>query len=80
MPLEIVKSLANSERPKCDIEFIDIQNDRLFTSSEGGNVKVRRGTRVAAGPSYNFSRLCTLLEVFKVQIFFEFDCLPTEKM
>ncbi|EFX88845.1 hypothetical protein DAPPUDRAFT_304793 [Daphnia pulex] len=40
MPLEIVKSLANSERPKCDIEFIDIQNDRLFTSSEGGNVKI----------------------------------------
>ena len=41
MPLEIVKKLADSERPKCDIEFIDIQNDRLFTSSEGGNVKVK---------------------------------------
>lgn len=41
MPLEIAKMVADSERSKCDIEFIDVTNDRLFSSSEGGNVKVR---------------------------------------
>lgn len=40
MPLEIAKMVADSERLKCDIEFIDVTNDRLFSSSEGGNVKV----------------------------------------
>ena len=41
MPLELVKELAESERPQCDIEFIDVNKDRLFTSSEEGKVKVR---------------------------------------
>lgn len=40
MPLEIVKEVAETERLQCDIEFIDIYKDRLFTTSDGGKVKV----------------------------------------
>lgn len=40
MPLEIVKEVAEPHRPQCDIEFIEVQNDRLFSSSDGGKIKV----------------------------------------
>ncbi len=34
---------------------------------------------VEAGPSYSQKIILVLLKVFKVQIFFEFDCFPTDK-
>lgn len=40
MPLEIVKEVAESERLQCDIEFFDIYQDRLFTTGDGGKIKV----------------------------------------
>lgn len=40
MPLEVVKEVVEPQRLQCDIEFMDIHQDRLFTTSDGGKVKV----------------------------------------
>jgi len=40
MPLEIVKVLEEAKRPKCDIDFLDVDNDRIFSSGDGGKIKV----------------------------------------
>ena len=40
MPLEIVKVLEEAKRPKCDIDFLDVDNERIFSSGDGGKIKV----------------------------------------
>lgn len=40
MPLTVVNTVADSERQQTDIEFIEVVNDRLFTT-DGNLVKVR---------------------------------------
>jgi hypothetical protein len=40
MPLEIVKVMEEARRPKCDIDFLDVDNDRIFSSADGGKIKV----------------------------------------
>merc|ERR1712071_20118 len=40
MPLVIEHLLPESDRPKCDIEFIQVHKDRLYTSGENGIVNV----------------------------------------
>ena len=40
MPLEKVKVLEEAKRPKCDIDFLDVDNDRIFSSGDGGKIKV----------------------------------------
>ena len=41
MPLELVKEVAEPHRTTCDIEFIEVENNRLFSSSDGGKIKVK---------------------------------------
>lgn len=40
MPLKVVSVVGDTEKPQCDIEFLDVHGDHIFTTSDGGKVKV----------------------------------------